>query len=221
MQDQCEIVLGNHDLHFLAIYFGGHQSGPNDTFDELLAAEDVASLAHWLRSQRLLHYDESFNVAMVHAGIPHLWNLSQARALAKEVEAVIAGCDARISYVEFFEKMYGNEPRVWQDELTGLPRLRLITNYLTRMRLIDKSGTLEFQYKGPLSEAPADFNAWFDHVDGSDNAVQILFGHWAALDGVTGQPNIVALDTGCVWGRHLTAVNVATGELHAVAARAR
>lgn len=216
MQDQCTIVLGNHDLHFLAIYFGGHSPGRSDTLDDLLAAPEVAQLAHWLRRQKLLHYDSQMRYVMAHAGVPHIWSIAQAQQRAQEVERVIAGRDSDLSYVEFFEKMYGNEPDCWDEALEGMPRYRVITNYLTRMRLMRGTGTMEFAHKGALSDAPAGWKPWFVHYPKDVERPTILFGHWAALDGETGRGDIRGLDTGCVWGRKLTALNLETGVLTAV-----
>ncbi len=212
MQDQCTIVLGNHDLHFLAIYFGGHRAGRSDTFDELLAAPDAADLAHWLRCQKLMHLDRQAGYVMAHAGIPHIWGLPFAQELAHEVERVIAGGDDETSYQTYFQLMYGNEPDCWSNELTGMLRLRSITNYFTRIRLIDESGKLEFTHKGTLDDAPAGWQPWFAFYPVDAQRPQILFGHWAALDGITGRDDIVALDTGCVWGRSLTAMCLETGK---------
>ena len=208
MQEQCVIVLGNHDLHFLAIYFGGHKPGRSDTLDELLNAPDVDELAHWLRCQKLLHVDEALGHVMVHAGVPHIWDIPYAQTLAREVERVIAGRDETVTYETFFQQMYGNEPALWDDQLSGMARLRSITNYLTRMRLVDEAGALDFAHKGALAEAPAGWRPWFEYVRVDAGRPSILFGHWAALDGETGRDDIVGLDTGCVWGRELTAIDL-------------
>jgi bis(5'-nucleosyl)-tetraphosphatase (symmetrical) len=216
MQDQCTIVLGNHDLHFLAIYFGGHNPGRSDTLADLLAAPDVEQLAHWLRRQKLLHIDNKAGYAMAHAGIPHIWSMAQAQHLAQEVERVIAGRDNDLTYVEYFEQMYGNEPDCWDETLEGMRRYRMITNYLTRMRLMNDSGTLEFAHKGASSDAPTGWKPWFEHHPIDPQRLKILFGHWAALDGDTARDDILCLDTGCVWGRDLTAMNLANGTCTAV-----
>ena len=215
LHDQCEVVLGNHDLHFLAIYFGGHSAGSSDTFEALLAAPDVDTLAHWLRRQKLLHYDKTSKTTMVHAGIPPQWSVRQARHFAGEVEAVIGGDKSinGIGYVDYFAGMYGNKPALWSSDLTGLERLRVITNYLTRMRMIEVTGALDFAHKGSLLDAPANLIPWYDLTSAKLKKGRLLFGHWAAIDGVTGYENVIALDTGCVWGRKLTALCLETGEL--------
>ncbi len=217
--ERCRIVLGNHDLHFLAAYFGKRAPTRSDTFDELLAAPDVDELAHWLRGQKLLHLDESLGFVMTHAGIPHIWGFDQAVALAQEVEQVLAGDHPEVSYVAFFEQMYGNEPNLWSDDLQGMTRLRLITNYLTRLRLVNEKGAMDFAHKGALEEAPKGWRPWFEHwppVAKADPC--IVFGHWAALDGHTGRDDIIGVDTGCVWGRQLTAYDLHSGERTAVEA---
>ena len=218
MREQCEIVLGNHDLHFLAIYFGGHTPRPGDTFDELLKADEVDELAHWMRSLPLLHRDVELGYLMTHAGLPHIWSVSRAEALAAEVAAVLRGENPALTYPEFFAHMYGNEPRMWRDDLAGLARIKLITNYLTRMRLVSAAGALDFDHKGVLSEAPDGWLPWYALVDAENCPERIIFGHWAALDGHVTNDRVIALDTGCVWGRSLTAVRLGDERKVSVAA---
>ena len=208
MDRQTRIVLGNHDLHFLAIVFGGHSAGAKDTFAELLGADDVEDLAHWLRRQKLLHRDHGY--LMTHAGLPGCWSVPQAQELAREVESVIGQSDevaatAEISYRRFFADIYGNRPAVWRNDLQGMDRLRCIVNYLTRMRLLDSAGAMDFAQKGALQDAPAGLRPWFDDQRIEAFEETLLFGHWASLDGETGTEKCIALDTGCVWGRVLTA----------------
>ena len=212
LRKQCRIVLGNHDLHFLAIYFGGHNPGRSDTFNQLLAAPDVDKLAHWLRVQPLLHRDRKQGHVMVHAGIPHIWSIKQAYKLAGEVHRVLRGQNPQIGYKKFFRAMYGNQPDLWNERLTGLDRVRLITNYLTRLRLVRPDGRMDFQYKGALDDAPPGLLPWYEPRRCKPYKGRILFGHWAALDGETSNKNVIALDTGCVWGRNLTAMCLETGE---------
>ena len=210
MADQCRIVLGNHDLHFLAILFGGHSPGRSDTLDELLQADDVYELGHWLRQQQLIHISTEKQHILVHAGIPPSWSNEQAMAYAAEVEAVMQG-KGDIPYTEFFRQMYGNEPAAWHDALQGMSRLRAITNYLTRMRLLDAKGVMDFAHKGALLGKPEGLQPWYQTAV-VRQPERILFGHWAALEGQTGQDQAIALDTGCVWGRSLTAYCLETGE---------
>lgn len=221
MDTQVAVVLGNHELHFLAIYFGGHKSSRSDTFDSLLAAPDAEQLANWLCKQKMLHHDSSLNCTMTHAGIPHIWSLKRARAFASEVEDVICGDNPQLSAQSFFAGLYGNEPNCWEPELSGLPRYRLLANYFTRMRLVNSAGCLDFSHKGAIADAPAGWEPWFKLFPRSTDrksGMKLLFGHWAALEGVTDRDDIIALDTGCVWGRHLTAYCLETAELTTVQA---
>lgn len=200
--DQADTVLGNHDLHLLAIYYGGHRMLKADTFEDVLGARDCETLTDWLRHLPLLV--ETSEDVMTHAGIPHVWNLGTTRRLAVEVEQAIRGS----AYVNFFERMYGNEPASWHDTVTGMDRLRVITNYLTRMRFVRADGTMEFKHNGPAREAPEGFRPWFEYDTQVDKELTIYFGHWASLDGRTGMKSILATDSGCVWGRGLTAIRL-------------
>ena len=204
-------VHGNHDLHLLAIVFGGHSPQNSDTFHDVLSAPDCEELCHWLRELPLMHIEKE--TVLVHAGIPHIWSLNEAQGYAREVEEVIRGQN----YVSFFAQMYGNRPSVWSDELQGMDRLRIITNYLTRMRFVDEEGDLDFSTKTTILDAPEGYKEWF-HYD-SLVAQPIVFGHWAAIDGITNVENALAIDTGCVWGRELTALRIEDHRLFKVPAR--
>jgi bis(5'-nucleosyl)-tetraphosphatase (symmetrical) len=197
----AQTVLGNHDLHFLAIHFGGHQAKSADTFDALLAAPDVDDLAHWLRRQPLLLRDDKLGFVLTHAGVPHIWNLDESARLADEVSAVLGGDQ----YAAYCRALYGNEPKRWREDLQDMARWRLITNYFTRMRMVMEDGTLDFRYKGDPADAPEPWRPWFEWPRTRSYPHRILFGHWAALQGATGVADCIALDTGCVWGRELTA----------------
>jgi bis(5'-nucleosyl)-tetraphosphatase (symmetrical) len=210
-------VLGNHDLHFLAIALGGHRLNKSDTLTDILDAPDVDDIVEWYCQQPLLVKDEKLGFVMAHAGVPHLWSLDQAAELAAEVEMVIRG-EGRTQY---FRDMYGNEPARWSKRLTGMDRLRSITNYLTRMRLMKLDGTLDFAHKGALSDAPDDCVPWYQLRAEHPFELTTLFGHWAALEGETGCEGVLALDTGCVWGRDLTAYCLETGDYTRVAAANR
>lgn len=215
LRGQVQVVLGNHDLHLLAIAFGGHRANRSDTFEEILAAPDAQTLLHWLRQQPLMVRDRRLGYAMAHAGFLPSWSLKQARARAAEVEAVLQGPD----YVAFLRDMYGNEPLRWNDDLQGMARARFVTNAFTRMRLLHADGALDFRFKGPLAEAPDGLRPWFEQwAPASLDGQTLLFGHWAALEGHTGRDDILALDTGCVWGRTLTALCLESGERRAVPA---
>ena len=201
---ECAItVLGNHELHLLAIFYGGHETRNGDTLDDVLRAPDCEQLAGWLRTLPLMHEDEK--QVIVHAGIPHIWDLGFAGLAAREVETVIRGS----AYRKYFENMYGNFPEVWKGSLFGMDRHRAITNYFTRMRLISGDGTLEFSHKGALFNVPEGYQPWFRFQRLVNKP--IIFGHWAALEGETGVDHVSAIDTGCVWGRNLTALRIDDG----------
>ncbi|HEY0891725.1 MAG TPA: symmetrical bis(5'-nucleosyl)-tetraphosphatase [Cellvibrio sp.] len=204
LRDSITIVLGNHDLHFIAVYYGLRKRGKNDTLDELLRAPDCADLVYWLRQQKLVHHDPRLNFTMVHAGIPPQWDLSEALAHAREVENVL-----QTDKIEtFLSGMYGNLPSRWDNNLAGVDRLRLITNYFTRMRFCSTEGELELQTKESVDAAPIGFAPWFSFAERKTWDQRILFGHWAALEGRTDVENVYALDTGCVWGGSLTALRL-------------
>lgn len=199
------ITLGNHDLHLLGSLFGGRPwKGHDDTIQEVVNAPDGEELGHWLRKQSMLCYSPELNVVMCHAGISPLWDLPKAMSLAKELEAVLSGDH----YREFLAQMYGNKPDVWSDDLTGLDRLRVITNYFTRMRFCNDLGRLELNYKGAISKAPAHVHPWYEVPGRKEIEADIVFGHWAALMGLCPNPRIHAIDTGCLWGGELTALRL-------------
>lgn len=202
-------VLGNHDLHFLALHYAGFEPRRSDTLDVLLAAPDVDELAAWLRRQPLLVVANDF--VMAHAGVPHIWSLAQARDFAAEACAVLSGP----GYLQFFEQMYGPSPP-WTPTLAGIERVRAIVNYLTRMRLVAEDGALDFDFKGSAEAMPDGFAPWFQYPRQFRDP--IVFGHWAALDGITGRADVIATDTGCVWGRTLSAVRLDERRWYRVAA---
>jgi len=199
----ARITLGNHDLHLLNLIFINRKSSTEeDTLQAILAADDCDELGHWLRQQSLLYHDADLNAVMSHAGIAPMWNLSQAKALALELESALAGD----TYLDFLSHMYGNTPDRWSPELAGMARLRVICNYFTRMRFCRIDGSLALDYKKGLAHAPADLYPWYALPNRKDINADIIFGHWAALDGACPNPTIHAIDTGCVWGRTLTAL---------------
>jgi bis(5'-nucleosyl)-tetraphosphatase (symmetrical) len=207
LRDNCRIVLGNHDLHLLAVAAGVDTLRRKDTFGDVLNASDAGTLLHWLQQQPLLHFDARLGAVMTHAGIPPQWSLFDAQRLAHEVESVLRHGDA----VSYFRAMYGNEPAGWHESLAGSTRLRVITNYFTRMRFIDESGALDLVSKEGLGSAPPGFSPWFAAPQRRTGSTRIVFGHWAALQGRADAAGICALDTGCVWGGTLTAMNLETG----------
>ena len=198
------IVLGNHDLHLLAVSHGYGKLKRGDTLAEILTASDRDDLMNWLRQQPLFHYDEQLNTVMTHAGIPPCWDLAKTQSLAKEVETKLKSD----SVDDFFATMYGNTPDTWSDELTGLDRLRAITNYLTRMRFCDENSKLDLKSKEGINTAEKGFAPWFNYPSKVPEDCHIVFGHWAALEGKTQLERIHALDTGCVWGGSLTALRL-------------
>ena len=210
-------MLGNHDLHFLAIHYGATLNRNKDTLTELLQAPDCAELSDWLRRKPLVHYDcvvterGTQNYLMVHAGVAPQWTLQQTLALAAEVELTLQGPD----FLQYFENMYGDSPRRWKESLTGFERLRVITNYLTRMRFCNAKGKLDLKVKEGLLWAPEGYKPWFEYEQLTPTT-KILFGHWAALEGHTGNPDVFALDTGCVWGRELTMLRLEDHKLFSI-----
>jgi bis(5'-nucleosyl)-tetraphosphatase (symmetrical) len=210
--DKHKVVLGNHDLHLLAIVYGDHEQRAGDTLDAILTAPDSDALLDWLRRCPLLVYDEATGYVMTHAGLAPAWNIKQAQQLAHEVEIVLRG-DAP---GDFLKNMYGNQPDIWDNRLQGKDRLRCIVNYFTRMRLCHIDGRLDFSYKGTLESKPQDLVPWFDVKNRVNAKDKIIFGHWAALGGKVDVPNVYALDTGCVWGNCLTAMRLGDGKLFTV-----
>lgn len=198
---QQKIVLGNHDLHLLAVAYDVQATRRGDTIEAILKAPDRQEIIDWLRHQPLMHVDDDNGYVMVHAGLASMWSVAKARALAREVEKMLQS-DACVT---FLQHMYGNQPDLWNDELTGFDRLRCITNYLTRLRFCYADGRIDLAYKGDIANKPTDLSPWFAAPDRVNANNKIIFGHWAALGGITDLPNLYPLDTGCVWGNCLTA----------------
>ncbi|TWE01313.1 bis(5'nucleosyl)-tetraphosphatase ApaH [Pseudomonas sp. AG1028] len=211
MREALVCVLGNHDLHLLAAARNIERLKRGDTLREILEAPDCDELLQWLRQQKLLHYDEQRDTALVHAGIPPQWNMAKALRRATEVENALRD-DAL--YPMFLDGMYGNEPACWDKELQGIARLRVITNYFTRMRFCKADGTLDLKSKEGLDTAPAGYLPWFSHKQRKTRDQKIIFGHWAALEGHCDEPGVFALDSGCVWGGSMTLMNIDSGEYH-------
>ena len=209
IRESLVCVLGNHDLHLLAAGYNIERLKKSDTLREILEAPDRAELLEWLRQQKLMHYDEQRDIALVHAGIPPQWSLRKALKYAAEVEEVLRD-DIRIT--PFLDGMYGNEPAKWDNDLKGVPRLRVITNYFTRMRFCTAEGKLDLKTKEGVGTAPPGYKPWFTYKERKTKDLKIIFGHWAALEGQCDEPGIFALDTGCVWGGAMTLMNVDTGE---------
>ncbi|MFL1515535.1 MULTISPECIES: symmetrical bis(5'-nucleosyl)-tetraphosphatase [Pseudomonas] len=207
IRESLVCVLGNHDLHLLAAGRNIERLKKGDTLREILEAPDCADLLEWLRQQKLMHYDEAREIALVHAGIPPQWSLRKALKCAGEVEAALRDDNL---LPPFLDGMYGNEPAKWNSDLTGVDRLRVITNYFTRMRFCTSEGKLELKGKEGADSAPPGYAPWFQHKERKTKGLKIIFGHWAALEGKCAEPGVYALDTGCVWGGALTLLNVDT-----------
>jgi bis(5'-nucleosyl)-tetraphosphatase (symmetrical) len=200
---QC--ILGNHDLHLLAAAFGARRPSRKDTMDGVLKAPDRHAMLEWLRHQRmaiLLHSPGS-TCLMVHAGVLPSWTATKTIALAREVEAVLRSAELP----DFLHQMYGNAPAQWSDSLSGVNRLRVIVNALTRLRFCTAAGEMEFSVSDGPSAAPAGYLPWFDVPGRQSASVQVAFGHWSTL-GWLDRPDVLSLDTGCVWGGRLSALRI-------------
>ena len=199
--DSVRMVLGNHDLHLLAVYAGISRNKPKDKITPLLDAPDADSLINWLRRQPILQVDNELKLVMAHAGISPQWDIETAQLCAREVEAVLSSD----SYPLFLNAMYGDMPNSWSDGLTGLQRLRFSTNALTRMRYCFPGGELDMICKDAPGEAPSPLKPWFNLPSKVlDEGYSIAFGHWASLEGKGTPPQVYAMDTGCCWGGELT-----------------
>jgi bis(5'-nucleosyl)-tetraphosphatase (symmetrical) len=199
---QC--LLGNHDLHLLAVAHGVRRPHRSDTLDEILGAADRDAWLDWLRTRRLALRHAGW--LCVHAGVVPAWSADEVLSLAAEAEALLAGPDLGA----FLQVMYGNHPPRWDPALRGPDRWRHVINVLTRIRFCAADGTLELQTKDGVDAAPPGYAAWFDHPHRRTAGVPIAFGHWSTL-GLIVRPDLMALDTGCLWGRQLSAVRVDGG----------
>ena len=209
MRNSLQMVLGNHDLHLLAVAAGVRPPSKSDTLNKILAAPDREELLNWLLHRPLIHHEHGYT--MVHAGIPPQWSIKKAKKRAREVEEVLRSEHC----LAFFQQMYGNEPTQLALELTGMDRWRVITNYFTRLRFCAADGSMELITKTDI--APPGYAPWFEFP--RQEASRILFGHWAAIEGKTSSKQFVALDTGCVWGRELSALRLEDNKLFSVPAR--
>lgn len=207
MRDSIKVVLGNHDLHLLAIAYGQKKPKGHEELLNIVEADDSKTLLKWLRQQPLFYWDEKRNVAMAHAGIPPMWSPKKARKRSQEVEAILQSS----FHKQFYAEMYGNEPAVWDKSLEGMDRLRVIVNYFTRMRFMGPNGELELASKEGAGAAPTGCKPWFEYPNNL-KGTKLLFGHWAALEGLFDHPDVTGLDTGCVWGGNMTMLNVETGK---------
>ncbi len=213
-QQSINVVLGNHDLHALAVLYELKPEHKSDTLQALFHAPDRAALLMWLRNQPLMLVENGY--VMLHAGLLPQWTIDDALCYANEVESVLQGDN----YQDFLANMYGSQPSQWQADLTGMDRLRIITNALTRMRICTADGEMEFAFKGELPDVPAGYLPWFDVPNRQSHSAQIVCGHWSAL-GLRQRNNVHALDTGCLWGGQLTAMCLENKEITQVAHDAR
>jgi bis(5'-nucleosyl)-tetraphosphatase (symmetrical) len=199
--DRAVAVLGNHDLHLLSVSAGIRKAKKGDTIEDILNAPDAADLLHWVRHRPIAHYENG--MLMVHAGVLPQWDVDLTLELARDLEKALR----RNNWQETLAGLYGNEPNRWSKNLKGIERLRITCTALTRMRFCNRDGEMDFTSSGGLDSAPAGYMPWFD-VPGRKTADHtVVFGHWAAL-GLTLRDNLIGLDSGCVWGNRLSAVQL-------------
>lgn len=201
--DSVSAVLGNHDLHLLAVAAGVRKLSRTDTFSDVLKAKDSDDLLAWLRQRPLIVHNEKRNRLLVHAGVPPTWSVLRAIKEAGKVEALLRGDDWETALAS----MYGNVPRAWSKSLKKEQKLRFTINALTRMRFCDNKGRLALEYSGPPGTQPKHLTPWFAAPNRKAADTHIYFGHWSAL-GAMHATNLTALDSGCVWGRRLTAISL-------------
>jgi bis(5'-nucleosyl)-tetraphosphatase (symmetrical) len=202
--DNAISILGNHDLHLLAVAYGHRDiHHRNDTFQDVVSASDFDPLIDWLRHRPIMHHDETSDFTMVHAGLPPQWNLTRAQQCANEIQQVLRGNQID----SFLAHMYGNKPNLWSDTLQGWDRLRFITNSFTRIRYCDEHGREDFKNNRAIGTQPEHLMPWFRLPNRKNRDLKLIFGHWATL-GHHVEENIFALDSGCVWGNKLTAMRL-------------
>ena len=201
MGSSCVTVLGNHDLHLLAVASGHERQRAGDTLSPVLEASDREDLLNWLRGRPLAHREDGF--FLVHAGLLPQWDADVALKLAAEVESALRASD----YGKFLSRLYGGQPDHWSEEWQGIERLRVIVNAMTRLRFCSPAGVMEFESKGEVADAPSGFMPWFKVPGRRSTDVAVVCGHWSAL-GLELQDNLLAIDSGCVWGGQLTAVRL-------------
>ena len=208
--DNAVVVLGNHDLHLLAVAMGGRRARPADTLEAILSASDRHKLLEWLASRPLAHFEGGD--LMVHAGVVPQWTVQATLALANEVQSALAQEPQRI-----FDNLYGNQPDRWSPQLAGPDRLRFVINVLTRMRVCTHEGRINLEMKGKPPSQDSPWRPWFD-VKRLTGDARVICGHWSAL-GLLVRRDVVALDTGCVWGGALTAFDLDRGAAVSVPSR--
>jgi bis(5'-nucleosyl)-tetraphosphatase (symmetrical) len=197
------VILGNHDLHLLAVAYADARLRGDDTLSDILAAPDRDSLLEWLCSRPLMHEEPALQITMIHAGLPPQWDLKAARDCAREFEKAL-----RRDPQKLLERLYGDEPDLWDDDLQGGDRLRFIINCFTRLRYVDAAGRLALRAKGsPKKEKARSLIPWFEAADARWRGSRIVFGHWSTL-GFFKNDDVTGIDTGCVWGGSLTAIRL-------------
>jgi bis(5'-nucleosyl)-tetraphosphatase (symmetrical) len=205
--DAAKCLLGNHDLSLLAVAYGHRAPHRNDTMDDVLQAPDREAMLDWLRHRSMAL--QAHGILMVHGGVLPSWDATRAVALAREVEAVLRGPEL----LAFLARMWGNQPDHWDDRLAGADRLRVIVNALTRLRFCTPDGVMDLKANGGLHEAPPGLLPWFDVPGRKSAGTTIAFGHWSTL-GYLRRPDLIALDTGCVWGGCLSALKLDASGAH-------
>ncbi|MBX2835490.1 MAG: symmetrical bis(5'-nucleosyl)-tetraphosphatase [Gammaproteobacteria bacterium] len=201
--DSAITVLGNHDLHLLAVMHGVRKPSSKDTLKHILKCYDREELAQWIRNKKLLHHDQQHGVTMVHAGIHPHWTLEVARQEASRIEETLRQDD----YVGFLSEMYGNLPAQWSAELNGIKRLRFAVNVLTRMRYCRSNGALDFSFNAAPKEAATDILPWYQVTRKFPLTDPVIFGHWSAHPAMA-PPGYIPIDRGCVWDGSLVAFDV-------------
>ena len=218
IRENCNITLGNHDLHFLAVAEGTKKISRSDTFQDLLESKNLKVYLKWIKGLPFHHIEEIKNngviktYVMTHAGIPPHWSKEDLESYSSELKETLLGPES----INLLKNMYGNVPNHPSMCTSEIERLRLNINYLTRMRFCSGDGSLDLENKGKPHQAPPEMKPWFDwNLKILQDPVQILFGHWAALEGITGKKNVTALDTGCVWGKRLSALRLEDNRIFA------
>ena len=218
IRENCNITLGNHDLHFLAVAEGTKKISRSDTFQDLLESKNLKVYLKWIKGLPFHHIEEIKNngviktYVMTHAGIPPHWSKEDLESYSSELKETLLGPES----INLLKNMYGNVPNHPSMCTSEIERLRLNINYLTRMRFCSGDGSLDLENKGKPHQAPPEMKPWFDwNLKILQDPVHILFGHWAALEGVTGKKNVTALDTGCVWGKRLSALRLEDNRIFA------
>jgi len=218
MQNEAsiDIVLGNHELHLLGVLDGVKLPRPTDTFHDVVNAPDREAIRDWLITRPMAIYEQTRNVVVTHAGIHPEWTLQECLELAKEVEEVLQGPER----TAMFENMFGNKPRRWCDSHSGWKRTRFIINALTRMRYLTTSGKMDFEEVRPPGEQLPNLIPWFEYPNRKPIDATIVFGHWSAL-GVFQEPGVLSLDSGCCWGRRLSAARIDTRSFEIISVRCK